>query len=199
MDCSEFTPILRNAIIAAVKQYCDENPTETPYGLAIIPGQLCNYLMFAIATEERLLETAGSYEASGYKYNGTIEGKTNLEILTAWLRWANPDDGWKFGEFPAESGIADNLNAVVEEEEFADDLDEFVAYCNEVLATLWDDPDWKSLQNKGEIVVGVTWGEDPNDYVWSAEECNPKHLVDKLQEEFNQCEKLSDDIARADD
>lgn len=193
-DKDGFAQRLHDAIIVSVKEFSDAYPTETPYAYAIIPVQVGDYLMYAIATEQRLLQTSERYESLGYKYTGSVEGISNLETITTWLRWANPDDGWKFNDFPERFEITQNLTILVKEGEFGEDGVEVYDFCVEVLAKLSSDPEWQAVQTKGEIVVGVTFGEDPGDFFYSASQSNPEPLLKKLQTEYQEGEAFSKNI-----
>ena len=110
MDRPDFARTLRHAIVGALAEFRRRVPDESPYAFAIILGQCGDYLGYAVATEEGLRWVAAEYAARGYRDQGCGgEERDNLERLAEWLRWANPDDGWTYGDFPDGFGIAPEL------------------------------------------------------------------------------------------
>ena len=95
-----FPEILRHAIIDACRRQRFARPAETPYAFALIGGQCANYLGYAVATEQGLKDVADRYHDRGWRYEGfKHERFDNREKLATFLRWANPDDGWRYDDF----------------------------------------------------------------------------------------------------
>ncbi len=72
--------------------------SEGLYAFTLIQGQQCNYLGYAVATETALTATTARYIAKGYRYHGRRK-LADADAIRAWLRWANPDDGWHYRDF----------------------------------------------------------------------------------------------------
>lgn len=116
---------LRRAIIAALGEFRAANPSETPYALALVGGQE-GELLYAVATEQGLLRTVDSYIALGYRYRGpNWRDRDDREMLSIWLRWENPDDGWAYGDLPECFGISPALREKFEEGAFGEGGDDF--------------------------------------------------------------------------
>lgn len=185
MSLPEFAKSLHDAVIAAMRQFLAEFPAETPYAFAVIVGQGGNYLGCAIATEERLRRMCEEYERLGYRYRKRKgENADGVEKFTAWLRWANPDDGWHYADFLEEFQVERQLQALVEAEAFGEDAEELEEFCTQVFAAVQTDPDWQALAGSGDIVLGVTAGEDPDDFFRTATRCNPARVVRQLRREY---------------
>jgi hypothetical protein len=192
MDRSEFARVLRRAVVGALSEFRRQSAGESPYALAIILGQVGNYLGYAVATEEGLRKVASNYDAKGYGYRGwEWEKFNNLERLATWLRWANPDDGWQYGDFPDRFDVARLLAALVDAEAFGKDAEELEEFCTDVLAALQSDAEWLSAVGADRIFVGVTSGEDPREFLRTATRANPFALVRELWWEYQRGEELS--------
>jgi hypothetical protein len=149
-------------VIGALSDFRQQVPKESPYALAIILGQCGNYLGYAVATEEGLRRVAQQYAAKGYRYQAwEWEEFDNLERLGTWLRWANPDDGWHYEDFPERFEVARLLASLVERRAFGEDAEELEEFCTEALAGLQSDPDWLAVVAAYQLAVGVTSGNDP--------------------------------------
>lgn len=195
MNRLEFAQVLQRAVVGALSDFRREIPSESPYALAIILGPSGNYLGYAVATEERLKEIALQYAAKGYRYQGwEWEEYDNLERLATWLRWANSDDGWHYADFPDHFGIAPLLASLVEDRTFGEDAEELEEFCTEVLARLHSDADWLAAAAADKVIVGVTSGSDPRDFLRTATRANPYTLVQQLWKEYCQGEELSNRI-----
>src|SRR5690349_5959474 len=116
-----FGDSLRQAILAALHEFARLHQSETPYAFALVAGQAGNYLGYAVATEQGLLRVATEYERRGYRYQGNDrEQFDNREKLAIWLRWANPDDGWTYGDFPERFEVQRVLHQLRESGEFGE-------------------------------------------------------------------------------
>ncbi|WP_435011795.1 DUF4303 domain-containing protein (plasmid) [Tundrisphaera lichenicola] len=192
MDRPTFFSILRGATADALAEFRRHAPDETPYALAIIAGPCGAYLGYAVATEEKLHRVADEYYAAGYRCRGKAREKSdNLEQLATWLRWANPDDSWYFGDFADDLGIGDGLAHLVRGGEFGEDAEDLEPFCVEVLSALQEDPKWSATAAGLRVIVGVTSGEEPRDFLRTATRANEYDVVLKLWTEFGRGEELS--------
>jgi hypothetical protein len=191
MTLTDFATTLRTAVTGAIRDFRVHTPAESPYAFAIILGQCGNYLGHAIATEEGLRRVAAKYAASGYRYkHEEWEEVDQLQRLATWLRWSNPDDGWRYGEFTDKSGVAPALAELVGRGAFGDDADHLEEFCTNVLADLRSDPVWRSLTKHLRLYVGVTWGSDPRDFLRTATRANSHRVARDLWSEYFQAEEL---------
>jgi len=193
----QFAQCLQQAVVGAFQEFRDTNPFESPYAFAIILGQVGNYLGYASATEEGLRRTALEYQRLGYRYQSWAHEECDqLEKLAAWLRWANPDDGWRYGEFPSRFQVQPGLHALVAAAAFGEDATQLEEFCTEVLSSVTADPRWQALQQdqSRSVIVGVTAGEDPRDFLRTATRCNPYSVVEQLWAEHWQGDEFSSRI-----
>jgi hypothetical protein len=160
-----------------------------------VGGQGSDYLIYALATEEGLRRVAAEYDRLGYRYQGEDwEEFDNREKLALWLRWANPDDGWHFGDFPKRFRVQPQLEELVRSGGLGDNGKDFEEFCTEVLASLQGLPAWREQTAGGPVVVGFTYGEDPRDFLRTATRANPYPLVRRMWEEQRQADELNQRI-----
>lgn len=197
MERSTFATALQEAVVNALIDFRRQVQGEHPYALSIILGQCGNYLGYAIATEEGLRKVAVRYASRGYRYQGHHgEQFDNLEQIAAWLRWANPDDGWHHLEFPEHVGIAPMLADLVTTGALGEDAADLEEFCTEVLAELQFDSHWLAATASECVVLGVTSGNDPRDFLLTATRANRFSVVRQLWAEYWRGEDLSDAISR---
>lgn len=190
MERSKFATLLRNAILGVWEEFIADRAIDNPYAFALVGSQLSSYLNYTIATETGLQAVAAKYEAKDYRYRGgESEEFDNRQQLAIWLRWANPDDGWVFGDFPEKFQIQAELTRFVEANGFDENEEDFEEFCIEVLASLSQEPTWKLWRDR--VVVGFTYGEDRRDFLRTATRANSYRLVNKLWEEHCQGEEFS--------
>jgi hypothetical protein len=189
---TKFASVLRDAVVGALSEFRERVPNEVPYAFAIIQDECGEYLGYAIATEQGLQQVASKYDGKGYCYQGNDwEEFDNLEQLTKWLRWANPDDGWHYGNFPERFQVSEQLASLVRCGTFGKDAKELEAFCTDVLGSLQFDRDWTELVAKHRVIVGVTEGEDPRDFLRTASRANGHEAVRQLWAEYRRGEELS--------
>jgi len=194
MDRTQFAQHLGVAVVSAIQGFRAQHPAEVPYGFAIIFGQFGDYLGYAIATEQALQRIAAKYDAQGYRYEGfTWQTIDNCKELAIWLRWANPDDGWHYGDFP---DIADELRELVSSKEFGEQAMQLEEFCTDVLASLQTNSDWEYVQRDTPLICGVTEGVDPRDFLRTASRCNPFTMVRRLWAEKHEADERNSRIKR---
>lgn len=195
MDCLQFEQRLRDGILLAIREFCSQHPGETPYGFALILGQCGSYLGCAIATEEGLSRIADQYVERGYRYEGfDWQEVAHAKELAVWLRWAHPDDGWYYEDFPSQLGITDQLKDLVLQNAFGDQAGQLEAFCTDVLTSLQTDVDWQQLVQRRPIIVGVYEGNDPRNFLRTATRCNPYAIVRQLWQEQSLADESSSRI-----
>jgi hypothetical protein len=190
VDRSAFAVLLRNAILGAWDEIIAKHGADRPYAFALVGGQCADYLGYAVATEAGLQRVAAKYHRRGYRYEAwEWEQFDNREKLATWLRWANPDDGWLYGDFPDRLDVQAALAQLVEKRSLGPGAEDFEEFCTEVLANLLRGPTEKAWGDG--VVVGFTYGEDPRDFLRTATRANPYRLVKKVWAEYWQGEELS--------
>lgn len=192
MDRQTFAISLKRAIFESYADFRGMLPGETPYALAVILGQSGKRLGIAIATEEGLIRVTEQYAARGYRYRGPQwQEYDNLERLYSWLRWANPDDGWYSGGFGSSHELSDSLSVLLRAGEFATVPEDIEELSMEVLICLRADQAWAEITNGASVILGVTSGEDPRDFLRTATLANDYAAVRRLWSEFWLGEELS--------
>src|SRR5579884_1507147 len=101
-----FAERLGAAIPAALDEFVQKRPNAQPYAFALIGSQCDDYLGYAVATEGRLRRVAEQYYQLGDRCRDNLNRpeEYHREKLAIWLRWGNPDEGRRYGDFPAKSG-----------------------------------------------------------------------------------------------
>ena len=195
-----FAETLRDAILMALIEFRQQHPSETPYSFALVGGSNEGYLGYAMATEQGLLRQAEQYDLDGYRYQAhDWEQFENRSKLATWLRWANPDDGWMYGDFADRFEVQVALRQLLESGEFPEDGEGFEEFCTEILHSLNELPAWRERSGwmGGEpIIVGFTDGEDPRDFLRTATRANPYPLVLRLWKESGQVDEIEPKIKR---
>jgi hypothetical protein len=187
-----FAETLQRAIVAGWREFRAQYQGESPYALALIPGQCASCLFFAIATEEGLSAVANDYVRKGYRYQAHDWEHDRIEDeLAKWLRWANPDDGWRFREFPEEFRIQQSLAQLVSAGCWGEDAVNFDEFCVDVLASLRGSREWIEVVGEFNVVLGFTQGEDPRDFLCTATRINPFGEVRKLWAEYNAAKQIA--------
>ena len=184
----DFTNTLNQAVMVSFSRFIQDHWQERPYGLAIITGQMCNYLGFAVATEEGLARTAHKYADLGYRYRAWEWENYDLEEkLRIWLRWANPDDGWYYEDFNTPSDLQPFLDRLCDQEQ-CDELLE--SMCVDALRVLVRGAQWRELVSPFGTIIGVTAGEDPDDFLRTSTMINEYSIVKQLWGEYRQVREL---------
>lgn len=190
VDRLAFSTLLRQALLGAWEEFVHAHTLDQPYALALIGGQVGNYLGYAVATEEGLQRVAAEYETRGYRYQGSEwETFDNREKLSDWLRWANPDEGWLYGDFSKEFQIQEALDQLVAAGQFGEDAEEFEEFCTDALTALQQVCEWRPWSDR--VALGFTYGEDPRVFLRTATRANPYPLVRKIWAEHCGADELS--------
>lgn len=189
-----FSITLNDSVIASFSRFVREHPTERPYGLAIITGQSCNYLGFAVATEEGLARAAKEYAECGYCYDAHEWEDYDLEEkLRIWLRWANPDDGWYYEDFNDPDALQPFLNRFRDH----DDCNELLeSRCIDAFRVLVCGREWRELTSCSGTIIGLTEGEDPDDFLRTSTMINEYAVVKQLWMEYWQAREIDGRIQR---
>jgi hypothetical protein len=195
VDRAKFAEELRREIVAGLRAFREQHAAETPYAYALLGGTGADYLGTAIATEEGLRRVAAKYAKLGYRYVLlTSERPATGAELAAWLRWANPDDGWYMGGLPEHKRVQEELCALVEAGDLGEDGGDFEEFCTDVLASLQDMPAWQEELARGEVIVGFTYGSDPRDFLRTATRANPYPIMRRLWAETWKADELQSRI-----
>ncbi|MCM8540944.1 MAG: DUF4303 domain-containing protein [Lentisphaeraceae bacterium] len=160
----------------AINKFKQSFPSEKVYGFALVPSSLGNYVVCAIATEERLTKTA-----EGYDYPFTLEKKK------AWLKWANPDDGWyqdTFDDFKASSKLLETAIETGQLEEYDERVSSIMV---NVLKVLKEE---KVLES---AIYSLTHAEDPQEFIYWAKQINPE-LAKSLAKDYEVSQEIEDEI-----
>ena len=117
---------LKKAVLDELKIFISENPNDKCYGVAIIPGQVGNYLSVALATVSGLEKVAKEYYDPNKQTWEEQRLYGNIENLKIWLKWFNPDDGWLYINLTDKHNeLKSHLQKLVDENN-EDDIDEII-------------------------------------------------------------------------
>ncbi|KAI9134620.1 hypothetical protein [Acaryochloris sp. CCMEE 5410] len=158
--------------------YCHERP----YAFALLLGQQCNYLGYAIATSDSLAKTVENYIELGYRYQG-VQKMSDEEAIRTWLKWANPDDGWHYGDFGGNAAVQRYLDI-----HNGDDL-LLRNSCFEQLKSV-------ITQYETDLTLGVIYGANPEDFRDSVIQIYGKAGHKSLVTEYEAMRRLDADICR---
>jgi hypothetical protein len=191
MDRIAFGDALRRQVVADLRLFRAEHPGETVYAYGLLGGLAAPAVGSVVATEEGLQRVAAQYRQRGYRYRlfGEVR-RAAVGELAVWLRWANPDDGWYFRGLPGWDRVQAGLVELVEQGGLGERGEEFEEFCTDVLASLRDAPSWQDEMARGPVIVGLTYGEDPRDFLRTATRANPYPLVKQLWAETWNAEEL---------
>jgi hypothetical protein len=181
-------------LIIAMHDFRNDRSRETPYAFALIGGQSRDYVGYAVATEEGLRRVTESYFAMGYRSgdagDSDIDMDDQYQDLAAWVRWANPDDGWYQHPLPGSGELGALMRTLVFADGFDDNGYSFEEFSVDVIARLQAEPTWRAAVGTGKVVLGFTYGEDPRDFLRSATRVNPYPIVRRLWSEVWRGESL---------
>ena len=155
------------------------NKARRPYAIAIIKCQQVGEMLLAVATEDGLTECVQNYYDIGYRNIEHPEAseEETLATLREWVRWANPDDGWAITDLDDQQAMAECSEPYRSMDE--DESDE--AFERDLVSALTK---LAPKYNKQGIVLGTTWGEDPEIIYGSAEEINAKQVLKPFEAEL---------------
>jgi hypothetical protein len=164
---------LKKAILDELNTFISENPNDKCYGVAIIPGQVGNYISVAFATTNGLEKVATEYYDPNKQTPKEQRLYGNIEKLKIWLKWFNPDDGWLYINLTEKhSELKLHLQKIVDEKD-EDDIDEIIEKL--CIQTLKD----KEF-SKMDMIFGVTYGEDKRDFLRTATMINTYKKVKSI-------------------
>ena len=163
---------LKNAILNELETFVKNHASDTVYGMAMVMGQLGNYLGLAFATENGLEKISTKY--LNHKTSNWQEQRlyTDIENLKTWLKWANPDDGWHYVDFSEKHCIDKYLEELTKEISAEEINKEIEKNCIQALQN-------KEFE-KFDIIFGITYGEDPDDFLRTATQINTLEKVKQL-------------------
>jgi hypothetical protein len=176
-----FLALLCQTTRETMRQFRREHPGEDLYAFALVPSPHHDGIICAFATEQGLDRVAGRYLASG---SGSREGDP-LPLLRQWLRWANPDDGWYF------YGNGDDPFARLVPEYQGKGRPWTPPLCIEALQRLDAEGTFGAGADRERVVIGVTYGEDPEDFARFAKDSNPAAVWARMRQEMDRCWDLS--------
>lgn len=156
---------------------------EEPYAFSLIQGQQCNYLGYAVATSLALAKTIEKYIELGYRYRG-VQALSDAEAIRIWMKWANPDDGWHYGDFNDYAAAQKYL-----EMHNGDDL-ALRNGCLKQLKTVI------AQHDIDDVTLGVTYGENPEDFRDSVIQIYGKAGHKNFVEEYEAMFRLDADIRK---
>ncbi|NEO86271.1 MAG: DUF4303 domain-containing protein [Spirulina sp. SIO3F2] len=185
----EFKHLFNQSVLRSFSRFIHKHGDERPYALAISTGQTCNYLGFAVATEEKLVQTARDYAAElSYRYEAHKWENDNLqEKLQIWLRWSNPDDGWYYKDFDNSDKLQQFLKRLSKQENCDEQLE---CLCIESLRLLVRETVWQELTLPFSTTIGITPGENPDDFLRTATMINDYSTTMRLWSEYHQIREL---------
>lgn len=193
MDRLKFSRLLQRSILAALKEFQDENPDESIYAVGIQADTEEFEVVCYLTTEEVLQEVAEQYYDEGYRYAGGIEREMTVKWLALWLRWYGlatlPSDV----NLPYGVKIDRGFMTLLDAGEFGPDHDGVEPYLVEVLAKLAASKPWRELADR-DIVVGLLDFEDPRVFLRTATRINDYTLVRRLWAEYEAGEAVDQDL-----
>ncbi|HEX8913969.1 MAG TPA: hypothetical protein VF796_16590 [Humisphaera sp.] len=185
---SDLAARLRASVVGAMTRFRRARPAERPYALAVLVGQDARRIWCAVATEEGLRETVAEYRRLGYRHHD-FEGDESDDqagLLAAWLRWANPDDGWRHVELDDGDALGDALGHAFQGDALTPAFEAFMT--DVVLASLRHEPGWLAVGRS--VIAGYTSGQDPADFVRSATRANDHQAVATMWGEWRRGETV---------
>lgn len=159
----------------AVHAYRAQHPDHDIYAIALVPSSLGDWVHGAIATEQGLDKVAESYARDGVP----------KDVCRNWLRWANPDDGWHQDTASHFEEASKALTAAMEAElleEFDERISQILIQTLKNLAGQWGE----------DLILGLTHGEDPQEYIYWAEQVNAPEHFKKMSAEFKAARELEE-------
>jgi hypothetical protein len=171
--------------IATIEKFKIEQQCKKLYSFTFVAAPEGTSVSCAFATEEGLTDIATYYvnqRRSGSKVN-TID----MERLA--LRWLNPDEGWHYYFFD------DVFNAFWLEPFTNKDLELFdgstESICMDVLKQLNMMHIFGRGAKRDSIIIGLTYGCDPDDFLKFAQHVNPPIAYGKMCDEIRAGCKIS--------
>ncbi len=148
---------------------------ERPYAFCLLtPADSDSGPWFAsaLATERGLEEVVQHYLDRGY----SSERGDARALLNDMLRWANPDDGWRYDFESFEQVIAIASSTV--------EVRDWELVCEEALRHVDGRRGFELLAPRPKLTLGVTYGENPEDFLESTANLNPPALAEQAAAEW---------------
>jgi Domain of unknown function (DUF4303) len=168
-----------------IKKFKREHKNECLYAFTLISPPEGSSVCCAFATEEGLTNIATNY----INNHPRIARNNILEDQRLSLRWLNPDEGWhyyffdsEFSEFWLRPFTTGELNLFDESTE---------SICVSVLQRLDETNIFGSETERNRIVLGFTYGSDPDDFMNFAKEVNPPQVYSRLCDEIRESRKVN--------
>jgi Domain of unknown function (DUF4303) len=174
------TEQLSQVVIATIDKFKTEHFNEKLYAFAFVASPEGDSVHCAFATEEGLTNIAAEY-TSRYP---SISKDDSLETQRVSLRWLNPDDGWYYYSF---GDIFDDFWSkpfAMNDLELFDESTENI--CVNTLKRLDEMGLFGKDGDRNSIIVGFTYGSDPDDFLHFAKEVNPPTAYNRLCEEIRE-------------
>lgn len=190
-----FRDRLHAACLQALNDYRREQPAETIYAFALLAGQGGNYLGYQLMTEDLLKNVASEYYENGYRHERAKDDE-QLQRLCEWMRWQNPDDDWYSDDFDESFALDKDFQKLVyRQKAFGEDAENLVEFCcDDVMATLHDNPAWRAQPELHSIILGVV--SDEAEFFTCCVRCNPFRLATQLFDEKFLSEELDRSISQ---
>ncbi len=176
---------LLKVVIEAIKKFRAEHENECLYSFTLISPPEGSSVCCSFATEEGLTNIATDY----INNHPRIARNNTLEDQRVSLRWLNPDEGWyyyffddNFSEFWLKPFTTGELKLF---DESTDSI------CIDVLRRLDEVNTFGSETQRSRIVLGFTYGSDPDDFINFAKEVNPPQVYSRLCDEIRESCKVN--------
>jgi Domain of unknown function (DUF4303) len=176
---------LLQATVAIIKQFKAEHPKEKQYSFSFVAPPEGTSVCCTFATEEGLTNIATEYvnNVPG------ISKDNSIETQRISLRWLNPDEGWYYYYF------GDIFDGLWLQPFITGGLEEFDESTEDICVDTLKELDKMGLFGKGDdrnlIVIGFTYGYDPDDFLNFAKEVNPPIIYDRLCVEIRESCKIN--------
>ncbi len=148
------------------------------YGFALVAPPEGFSICCAIATEETLNNVAKEYKSKGYIAK---QGDT-FTLLKQVLRW-NPADGWHWYLFQEDEGILLELRQAFDSGEIKMFDGTTESICIQALKQLDQAYAFGFGEERENIAISFTYGEDPEDFMDFSEQLNSQRVVQRLKKE----------------
>ena len=175
------------AVKAVLKKFSIEHPNDTMYAFALVAPPEGTYISCAIATEQTLDRVVKSYGEMGY----VAKSGDTLAMLRQELRWANPDDGWYNYSFPENESILLELEQAFNSKRIENFDGTTEAICTDALKKLDLEHVFGCGEDRNNLAISFTYGEDPEDFLKFSEKLNAPTIVQRIRQELTDSYKVA--------